>query len=258
MPRLPLNYGVNLASVIYSIQCEVSEAITAREIAEPDEPDPNDFLLNLLATAAFEVEVERVIDASGKPTFLIPFSNFELTGNLGVERKGKRRITTVVTSPLLLVNKQKIEEIKQSEGEINFSCNDKGYLHKAENALDSDTQVVRIRGALGLRDWILSINKGLTAISTDPVNLSYIALFEVTYDGSAGATFMASDAFQDSFGGFVGLGASRKLKHLLTLSTVKKKKPTPSIGKKAAALETELSLRNLELQNTFRSQGMRE
>lgn len=244
-PFLPSSYGVNVASVIHSAKCEIAQEVEKiRRISDYGKYYP--FLDNWYAEATFTLETEHFFDANGDPSFVVPFSNFSLTGSGGLSASRRSRTTSTIVVPFKLDENTKYctaEEIAE--------------LNKINRAKKLNSEITLISGVIGLKKWINEAHDSLSAINVDPKTLGYTAEFEIIHKASAGATFTPLDAFEDKFSGKLGLSGKRKVVHKIDISTARIDKSKVLVAEKGIN-QAEEEVSRIRLYNAIQNRPIGE
>ncbi|MEP1931363.1 MAG: hypothetical protein ABJJ37_08800 [Roseibium sp.] len=213
VPRIPESYGVTIASVLFSVECEILGAIKELE-KDKTFRERAPFLKTMISEVTFDLNLIREIDINGKPNFFIPFANFNLTGAFGLKNVDTKTIETQV---------KVLIDLELEPRDECLSPNSEFLLPNRDNA--DKLEVQRIDGVIGVSDWIFRIATGLSAIEKDPTALMYKAEFKVVRTAEASAKFEAVPTFQDSIGGEAGGKGSGTRTHRISLTTIPRTSP---------------------------------
>ncbi|ORE91314.1 hypothetical protein ATO13_20159 [Stappia sp. 22II-S9-Z10] len=233
----PEQYGLNMASLFYSSECEIADALLYMK----QHGENLQFLSGLVAKATFLLNVIEVTAVNGGTTLILPYTNVKITASIGAGINDTRNVLTTVD---VIYDFEEI--LKRRAGSTTTGwC--EGPLDQSDEDPDVKAripQILRIQNAIGVGAWFKETYISMQALDMEPTNLAYNASFKLKADGNAGAKFdPAVDDFE-TVGGEFGLSGSREVEQKLSLVTAKAKDfqtapRTP--GSVSASLASELN-----------------
>lgn len=240
VPSLPRNYGVTAASVLFSIKCEIAEAVAGIQSDTSGAATSNinkEFIRNWAASITTTLELEQKRDGNLSASPLVALANgsrFTASPSVSANRRHLRRST--ITTNLYF---REFTPVTLS------SCADAPRYPVADPSRET---IYRINGVVGLGDWMDQVYGGLRQEGVNIKSLNYDTEFQITYKAGVGAVFTPAAAFADSVGAGIGANAESSTLHKVEMVTIDGGKPQGAKKPKSrASIDDELR-RQQELQ----------
>ena len=212
-PSLPENYGVKVASVLFSIECEIVDAlerIRSRESDPATRKNLNpDFLESLAArvTTTLQIVNNANSNLTLSPTVALASAG-TLTGGVTGRSNLLRTRESVIVNDIYFV-----EAILNNKKD----CDDATVATDSDNV---ENELVRIKGALGFETWLEELVIGFSQFGLNLERLNYNMTFLLVNDAELGVVFTPTSSFADRLGVGANLQRLNSTTHKIEMQTI--------------------------------------